>query len=262
MIKNGLYITLDPQFAACRDWLTSMKAHFPFEGETVQSHRNVIKHIDFEEHRFTVKSFKIPSFFKSIIYSYFRPSKAKRSYDHACLFVQKGINTPRPVAYMEWYEHGLLKESFFVSLHKEFEATLHGFERYSPDELDLILKKFVEYTFRYLHGNAVQLGDFSPGNVLISRNEAGDFDFHFVDLNRMIFAKVGYFRGLYNFRAQRPEHLTAIAKEYARLHGKVSQKEQDFAAKTLHRFFAWHMFWPRLRHAIRDFLKKLFRQNA
>ena len=58
------------------------------------------------------KSFKKPNFFNRIVYSFFRDSKAKKSYMYA---KKIGHFTPKPIGYIEFYENKLLSESFFVS---------------------------------------------------------------------------------------------------------------------------------------------------
>ena len=46
---------------------------------------------------------------------FFRPSKAKRSYDHAELYLKIGVGTPQPVGYFNVRSGLLFDKSYYVS---------------------------------------------------------------------------------------------------------------------------------------------------
>ncbi len=59
-----------------------------------------------------VKYFKIPYFINKIVYTFFKKSKAQKSYEYALKIKDF---TPKPIGYIEFYKFGLLDESYFVS---------------------------------------------------------------------------------------------------------------------------------------------------
>jgi hypothetical protein len=67
----------------------------------VDGKRNKIKTFDLGEVILNVKSFRVPNLVNKIVYAFFRPSKARRSYEFANILVEKEIGTPVPIAYFE-----------------------------------------------------------------------------------------------------------------------------------------------------------------
>ena len=62
--------------------LQEILENFDSKGTTfIAGNRNSIKLFEFENKTINVKSFKIPNFFNKIIYSFFRKSKAFRSFN-------------------------------------------------------------------------------------------------------------------------------------------------------------------------------------
>ena len=69
------------------------------EGEVIYKGRNELRRMRCGEHDLVVKSFHRPNLVNRFVYGVFRPSKAKRSYDHACMYLHVGVGTPFPVGY-------------------------------------------------------------------------------------------------------------------------------------------------------------------
>lgn len=51
----------------------------------------------------------------AVIYTFFRRSKARRSYEHAVRLRALGIDSPEPIAWSEYRRHGLLSDTYYVS---------------------------------------------------------------------------------------------------------------------------------------------------
>ena len=69
---------------------------FEKEGKTIKNDRNEIKIIEYRGIRLCVKSFNKVTAFNRLMYSWFRDTKAKRSYKTAKKLISLGINTPTP----------------------------------------------------------------------------------------------------------------------------------------------------------------------
>ena len=97
MLKiNSSYHNIEKQIINC-------VKNFNVLGELlVAGNRNTIK-LFFVDDRLTlnIKSFKKPFIINQIIYGYLRKSKAKRSFEHAKILIDKGIGTPNPIAFSE-----------------------------------------------------------------------------------------------------------------------------------------------------------------
>lgn len=184
--------------------------------------RNRIKVFKTDGLDINIKSFKKPKFFNKLIYRYFRKSKAKRSFEFACLLLEKGIGTPKPIAYYENFDWIGLKDSYYVSEHLNCDLTFRKIVDDSTCENhDLILRQFTRFSF-LLHEKGVEFLDHSPGNTLIKKLAPDTYEFYLVDLNRMKFHKSLDFktrmRNLSHLTLKR-EMVEVMSEEYARLYG-------------------------------------------
>ncbi len=219
-------IHIHPKYQDEKKQLESFISAFDTEGEYVtRGERNVIKSFDLKGEKINIKSFRIPNAFNSLVYKYFRKSKAKRSFEYAERLINSAIQTPFPIAYIEKHTVFGLKESYYISKHIDydfdFRVLIHQpkfFER------EKILQQFTDFTFK-LHESNVNFLDHSPGNTLIVKKEEGTYDFYLIDLNRMRFESMGFEKRMENFRRLwiSKTMVTIIAKRYAEL----SQKPND-----------------------------------
>ena len=190
--------------------------------------RNSIKIFDFQDKKVNIKSFKVPHLINKIAYKYFRKSKAKRSFEYATILLEKGVGTPKPIAYFENYDTIGLKDSYYVSEHLQCDLTFRELVEI-PDypENDIILREFTKFSFD-LHQKGIEFMDHSPGNTLIKKRNVGIYDFFLVDLNRMDFHETMDF----DSRMENLSHLTpkkemikVMSNEYAKLYTNQTESE-------------------------------------
>lgn len=188
--------------------------------------RNKIKTFFLDGKMINVKSFGIPFLFKGIMYRYFRPSKAKRSYEYAKILEQKGIGTPKPIGFYEHKNFLRLLDSYYISEHLIPDLVFKDLFDKQFDDYDLILRQFAQFSFR-LHELGIEFKDHSPGNTLIKKNKKGTYDYFLVDLNRMNFHESMDF----NLRMKNLSRITPdremvkiIAYEYAKLYNKPKKE--------------------------------------
>ena len=124
------------------------------------------------------------------------------------------------------HRRGVLRESYYISIHYNYEFTLREVLNYRVADHDAILRQWVQFTYEKLHLNNIFHLDYSPGNTLICKKENG-YDFQIVDLNRMSFGPISFERGLFNFRQLDTDRQTLelLATEYASLWHKDEGKQ-------------------------------------
>lgn len=194
--------------------------------------RNHIKIVEKDGGKYNIKSFKRPNFINRYVYVYFRESKAERSFKFAEKLINKGIGTPKPIAYAEETRKGALTKSFYISEHLDYDLTFRDLDVNVPGHID-ILRAFTRFTFK-LHENNIEFLDHSPGNTLIQLHD-GDYQFYLVDLNRMNFKPLDFTQRMKNFErlTSSKEMVEIMAEEYAALIDKseaeVFQKMWFFA---------------------------------
>ena len=212
-------IHINPEFLEVNDFLKTLPATFAKRGKTLKNDRNEIKVIQHGELKLCIKSFKKITVFNRYMYSWFRATKAKRSYKVARKLEKHNINTPAPVGYVEVYgKWGILKKAFYVSLYYEHQYDMADVFNKSIDKQETILTSFAKYMAQEVHPVGAFHNDLSPGNVLINRNDEGEWSFSFIDLNRMDFkGYVSSFSGLKNLKKMTndPIVLSLMAKQYA-----------------------------------------------
>ncbi|MCF6212891.1 MAG: lipopolysaccharide kinase InaA family protein [Flavobacteriaceae bacterium] len=189
------------------------------KGTTIYKGRNTLKSIGFKNEKWTVKAFKIPHIINKIAYRYFRKSKARRSFEYAKRLLDKGVLTPKPIAYAEQKTAFFLLQSYYVSENLNYDITFRELisDINYPDRTK-ILQDFTAFTYD-LHVNGIHFIDHSPGNTLIVKTKKGKYQFYLVDLNRMKFGYLNYKTRIQNFAklSLTDEMVKIIAYEYASL---------------------------------------------
>ena len=119
-------IIIHPKYKNKEEAILQLVANFFTEGNmVVQGARNTIKFNFLEEEKVNIKFFQKPGIFKSIIYSFFRSTKAKRSFDYANYLINHHILTPFPIAYVENRNSlGFLEDSYYVSQQIDYDFTI------------------------------------------------------------------------------------------------------------------------------------------
>ncbi len=212
-----------------KDFLLNIKSHFASNSSTIHKARNELKIINYDGIDTVVKSFKVPHILNQVVYSFFRSTKAKKSYEYS---LKLGDFTPQPIGYIEFYSSYLLKESYFISEKFDYDFTIR--EPLLDDDFkdkEQILKEFAKFTLE-LHNNNILHQDYSPGNILVKK-ENSSFTFKVVDINRMKFLKLDIDARLKNFAKlwMKDADLTIVAKEYAKLSNEDKQRCIDKALK-------------------------------
>lgn len=197
----------------------SIQEIFAGDDHSIHKARNELKIIELDGIKTVVKSFKVPHLLNRIVYTYFRKSKAYKSYHNALRLEELGISTPKPIALIEFYESGLLGESFFIAEYFDYDFTIRTPLLEPLEDREAIFKAFAAYTYD-LHQKGVWHLDYSPGNILIKRTEK-KYQFSIVDINRMEFRPITPFEGCENFNKlwASDKEIEIIGREYARLSG-------------------------------------------
>ncbi len=221
-------LVLRDKYSHLRPFMESLPERFDKEGESIFLARNEIRLYDEGGFTLNVKSYKVPILINRVAYTFFRPSKASRAYEHALTLLSKGFQTPDPVAYIETKKSGLLHRSFFISLHTPMDGHMRLFndEDANNEGKEDLIKAFAEFTAR-LHEADVLHCDYSPGNILREKvDEMGNYNFSLVDINRMQFRPVSVEMGCKNFRRMRgnDEFFRLCATYYAK--GREADVEQ------------------------------------
>jgi serine/threonine protein kinase len=208
-------LTLNNGCGEFKSFLENIDTYFAQNTQTIHKARNELKVIPFNDINTIVKSFKVPNILNKIIYSFLRDSKAKRSYEYS-LRISKFV--PKAIGYIEFYESGLLNNSYFISEKFEYTYTIREALKKklnkTEDEYNKIYRAFAKFTYE-LHEDNIFHHDYSPGNILIKDTDDG-LEFKIVDINRMSFSTLDESKRAQNFEKlwALDEILEVMADEY------------------------------------------------
>ena len=198
-----------------RGLLENIREHFAHSKKSIHKARNEIRIIDFHNSKLVVKSFKIPSIFNKIVYTFLRDSKAKKSYNNS---IRISEFVPKAIGYKIYKKFGLINQSYFISENFEYDFTIREplLDKNFKDR-DAIFREFAKFTYN-LHQNNIFHLDYSPGNILIKKSSNG-YIFKIVDINRMKFKTLSQDERLKNFSKlwAKDEDMEIIIDEYAKL---------------------------------------------
>ena len=214
-----------------KDFIKNIKTYFDQEqNHTIYNKRNIIKIIEFENQKYVVKSFKKPHLLNQIVYRFLRDSKAKRSFENSMHLQSIGVNTPKPIGYIEFPTRLRFLESFYISAFFDFDFEIRDvFKNKEFEDRENILKKFIEFTYK-LHKQGVYHIDYSPGNILIKKVD-NQYVFSIIDVNRMKFLEFD--------NELRMKSLSKLTKDsndnefMARYYSKISKIDEEILIESL-----------------------------
>lgn len=238
---DKMNMMINPQYEHLRSFLEQLPENFETLGRVIHSGRNLIKVISLEGLTINVKRYAVPPFVNRVAYSFFRQSKGKRAFLYPSRLLEKGIETPEPIAYLEERKMGLIGHSYFVSVQSSYSYNFCRFGKVGIEGNEELIAAFARFTAR-LHENGVLHRDYSPGNILYDKLADG-WHFSLVDINRMYFGKVDMKKGCANFARLwgKTPFFTLLAAEYARAR---RMDEAECIRLVLH---YRKMFWNRYR---------------
>jgi len=180
-------IILSPKYSILDNFVSGVPDSFEKEGTVIYNQRNILKVFSVGAFTVVVKRFRIPIFINRIAYTFFRSSKAQRSFENASLLLEKGISTPDPVAYIEEKKHGLLYHSYYICIYDKESS--HIREQMLGKKVDQTFIRELACFIAKMHNNGVFFLDLSPGNILFQTQE-DQLKFSLVDINRMKFRTI------------------------------------------------------------------------
>lgn len=175
-------VIINPKYEFLREHIIRIPTLFADKGEVIYDGRNLLKRELIDGVDVVVKSFKKPHIINRIVYSFFRKSKAARSYLFSMEINKQGFCSPEPIAMIEMYTCHLLTRSYYICLYDSGETVrplMDGVVEGNEEKL----KAFAQYTAG-LHTVGILHLDYSPGNILIRSTDEG-YSFTLVDVNRL-----------------------------------------------------------------------------
>ena len=159
---------INPKYEYLREYVERIPKDFETIGTVIHSGRNLIKMITVDGLDINVKRYTIPPLINRIAYAFFRPSKGKRAFVYPEKLLEKGFETPCPIAYIEETKMGLIGHSYFMSVQSPYRYNFCQFGNADIKSCEDVVTAFAEFTAR-LHEAGILHLDYSPGNILYDK---------------------------------------------------------------------------------------------
>ena len=207
---------INPKYKELSSFINQIPETFESSGKTIYTGRNLIKVFSVNGIQINVKRYGIPFIFNRIAYRFFRSPKGLRAYQYPFILQEKGIATPESIAYLEERRWGLIRYSYYVSIQSSYTSELYNIGDLEATEITDLITSLARFTAD-VHAKGVYHKDYSPGNILLEKQEDGTYRFCLVDINRMRFGSVSVEQGCANFARLwgQPSTFRALATEYA-----------------------------------------------
>jgi len=248
--------------------LRELPTHLPGDtGPQEEFRRSAVLRVELAGQPMAVKVFPAQNVARSRIAGT-RGSKAKKSWVVARALQQNNIGTPRPIAFLERWQVGLLQESYFItdwldeisSFNRQLLHLLH--HEFDYDKI-LDLMNLVAAEVRRMHDAGVLHGDMGNQNITARRDGDSHWtDIGFIDLNR---GRVKDELTLQEraFDISRVTLPSRLLKNFLSMYwrdryhdGKRPPKEFMRHLRAYRRRFAFHSKTRALRHPIRTRRKR------
>ena len=179
-------IEIADQYRPVQDFLSSVPSLFSEgRGELIYRKRNEVRRLEHKGLVFIAKRYKRVNIAQSVVYTFFRPTKAARAYRFAAEFRQRGVKTPREIAYIETFELGFFTTGYFIC--EECHCGNAFAELIEAEHFDRDLAQAVARQVVFMHSCGILHGDLNLSNFLYERS--GDtYSFTMIDINRSHFA--------------------------------------------------------------------------
>ena len=212
---------INPKYEHLREWLEKLPEEFERLGEVIYDKRNQLRVIETPDGTLVnIKRYCKTHLINRVVYSLgIRQAKGLRAFLYPTRLLERGINTPEPIAYIEQRTCGLLGLSYFVSVQSSLKHTLYEFGDAKEGTYEEIAEALGRFTAT-MHDREVLHLDYSPGNILWDKDDEG-YHFAVVDINRMRFGKVNMEDGCAALRRLwgPKRFIELIARSYARARG-------------------------------------------
>lgn len=211
-------IVVSPEYQSLSEWLSQVPRLFADnQGEVLYDGRNQIRLFEVNGKKLVVKRHKKHNIIKALTYTFFRKSKARRSYENAMELRKRGFRTPSEIGYIECSSCGFVSQVYYVCAYTDGQPIRPRLIEQNPFDESLAIA-YARYVAS-LHEAGILHRDLNPTNVLVDVNS----QFELIDINRMQF-----FEGVVP-KAKCMENLTLfywltpayrfILNEYARQRG-------------------------------------------
>lgn len=175
-----------PEYRHLDGWIRQLIAGDYSPDKIYCNKRNTVELVSYGPRKFVLKKYKRVGLLKGLIYTVFRKTKARRAYEYAALLREKGIGTPREVAYAEIARAGIFRDGYFLSEYVDWPILAYWYYSgvFTPAERNELVDAISHFVLR-LHQAGFVPHDLNLSNIMYHCTPDGKYQFQILDINRM-----------------------------------------------------------------------------
>lgn len=179
-------VVVNPDFKQFEGFLTEV-LNRSYNAENVyRNFRNTVEDVTVDGLRVVVKIFKKPTEFNRVVYSFIRPTKAKRSYEYSLRLLSLGVDVPQPIGYVEKKKGLFFHTGCYVCVYTDYRPVTDFKDKpLDNPQIAAFVDALAEYAASF-HSMGLLHNDFNIDNILYKIVD-GKFKFQLIDLNRVKF---------------------------------------------------------------------------
>lgn len=179
------------------------------QGQIIHLGRNELRRVEVQGESLCIKRYGVPGWLNRWIYRHWRTPKGLRAYRNAFRLREAGLDTPEPIAYIQYGTWWGIGDSYYICRYEPGQTLYHWGDK-PLNAIQEELKAFAVFAAR-LHEVGLMLSDFTPGNIL--RTGKG---YTLVDINRMREGSCSVRQGIRNMAGLwlQPETADYLAEQY------------------------------------------------
>lgn len=183
-------VVVNPKYENLRPFIESILTRSYKVDKVYRNFRNIVEDTTVDGIHVVVKIFKKPTEANRVVYSFLRPTKAKRSYDYSLRLRASGIDVPEPVGYVEKKKGLFFHTGCYVCVYTDFRS-ISDFSDIdisvpgNKERLEAFMAAFAAYAADF-HARGFVHNDFNIDNILYQEKD-GHYRFQLIDLNRVRF---------------------------------------------------------------------------
>ena len=153
-----------PDYAYLEDFVRRLpQEEFPID-HVFCDRRNTVVATHEQGIPMVVKKYARPTVFNCFIYTFFRPTKAKRAYRYAMRLERCGVETAAPIGYVHVYRWGIFHTGYFLCRYLPY-PTLASIKGLNEVEKQQLCDDCIAFTV-FLHRHKLIPGDYSTTKIL------------------------------------------------------------------------------------------------
>lgn len=177
-------VVINPDYKYLIDFIYNIPKETYKYDKVFKNDRNSVKKATVNGVQLVIKRYKVPNLIQRFIYTFFRKSKAQRSYEYASRLNKKGVKTANSIAYIEMNKNRLFHTGYYVSEFLDY-TLLDEIKNYDYETKSEILKELAKFTIRQ-HQLGIFNKDYNSTNIFFYK-ENENWEFAIIDTNRIRF---------------------------------------------------------------------------